>query len=59
MDWLFDLGISAVLSALKQAVKNPERKAAIRRAMLKVYTQIGIVFAADSDFAQAAENAHK
>ncbi len=58
-EFLIDLGISAILTTLKLAVKNPTRKAEIRRVMLKVYTQIGIVFSADSDFVDAAVKAHK
>lgn len=54
----FDFGISAVLTALRASVKNPERKAAIRRVMLKIYTQIGLVFGADDDFIESAKKNH-
>jgi hypothetical protein len=42
---LFDLGISAILTSLKSAVNNYERKRQIKRVMVKIYRQIGIVFA--------------
>lgn len=49
-EFLLDLGISAVLTSLKLAVKNPERKEQLRRVMLKIYTQIVIVYAGDESF---------
>lgn len=57
-DFLFDLGISALLTTLKLAIKNPERKAEVRKVMLKIYTQIGVVYGADEDFVAAANKAH-
>lgn len=51
---LLDMGVSFVLSALKAAVKNPARKAELKKVMLKIYTVIGTVFADDSDFANAS-----
>jgi hypothetical protein len=58
-DFLFDLGVSAILTALRSAVKNPERKAQFRRVMLKIYDQIGIVFGGDSEFMLSAIKQHK
>lgn len=47
---LFDLGISAVLTALRESVKNPAKKAAVKKVMLKIKTQIDLIFADDPDF---------
>jgi hypothetical protein len=58
MDYFVNIGISLVLSALKQAVKNPAHKAELRNAMLKIYTQIGIVFGDDPQFVSAAQTNH-
>jgi hypothetical protein len=58
MDFLFDLGVSAILTTLKNLIHNPTRKAAVRKVMLKIYTQIGIVFANDEDFIDSAISAH-
>lgn len=58
-EWLIDLGISAILTSLKLAVKNTETKEKIRRAMLKIYTQIGIVFGTDEAFISVAVKNHK
>lgn len=44
MDFWLDLGISAVLSALRQSVKNAQRKAELKRAMYKIWSQIGFVY---------------
>lgn len=53
-DFLFDLGVSVILTVLRESIKNPQRKAEVRRAMLKVWTQIGIVFGADEEFQEVA-----
>lgn len=39
MNW-FDLAVTIILSAVKDAVKNPEKKAVLRPAMLKVASMI-------------------
>lgn len=59
LEFILDLGISAVLTTLREAIKNPERKLQVRRVMLKLYTQIGIVFGADDDFIDAAKKNHE
>jgi hypothetical protein len=43
-DWVFDLGISVILSAVKNAIKNPDRKEAYKRALLKVRDAINILY---------------
>jgi len=47
---LFDLGISFVFTALREAVKNAEKKAKLKKIMLKIKNQIEIVFSDDPDF---------
>lgn len=47
---LFDLGISFVFTALRESVKNPQKKAAVKRVMLKIKNQIDLVFGDDPDF---------
>lgn len=43
---LINLGISAILSA----IKNPDKKAPLKRAMLKVRNAINTAYAGDPDF---------
>lgn len=45
-DLLFGMGISVILSMLK----NPQKKAAIRKAMLKVFKGIKAAYAGDPEF---------
>ena len=47
---LFELGISFVFTALREAVKNPTKKASLKKVMLKIKNQIDIVFSDDPDF---------
>ena len=47
---LFDLGISFVFTSLREAVKNAEKKAKLKKIMLKIKNQIEIVFSDDPDF---------
>lgn len=49
MDW-FDFGISIVLTALRGAVKNEQRKQQLRAAMLKVAATIQAVYGMDDEF---------
>jgi len=49
MDWL-DFGISVVLSALRGAVKNEQRKQQLRAAMLKIAATIQAVYGLDDEF---------
>jgi hypothetical protein len=51
MDNMFiSMGISILLTALKDSVKNPKKKEELRKAMLKVYTSIKALYAGDEDF---------
>lgn len=56
---LWSLGATFVLSVLKEAVKNPEKKAAIRTKMLDVATYIQIVFGDDPAFRSIHTNPQK
>ncbi|HMV51014.1 MAG TPA: hypothetical protein PLD20_05740 [Blastocatellia bacterium] len=47
---LWSLATTFVLSALREAVKNPERKAAIRERMLEIANLINTVFGTDPAF---------
>lgn len=44
MDQLTDMGIALVLSFLKTVIKNPEKKEQFKKAIQKVYIQIGIAY---------------
>ena len=45
-DILISVGITAILTA----IKNPDKKATLRRAMLKVFRAIRTAYAGDEDF---------
>lgn len=47
---LWNLGATFVLSVLREAVKNPEKKAAIRDRMLEIASLIQTVFGSDPAF---------
>lgn len=49
-DILLNLGITAVLEALRESVKNAERKKKLKAVMLKIATTIFAVFPDDPDF---------
>jgi len=49
-DLLLNLGITAVLEALRESVKNAERKAKLKAVMLKIATTIFAVFPDDPEF---------
>lgn len=46
----FDLGVSAVLSAIKAAFKSEEKRTALKRALLKIRNQINALYYGDPDF---------
>jgi len=46
-NWIFDMAIALVLSAIKTAIKNPDKKVTLRRALLKVRDQINLLYASD------------
>lgn len=51
MDNMFiSMGISILLTALKDSVKNPKKKEELKRAMLKVRNAINALYAGDEDF---------
>lgn len=45
-----DLFITMAISVILSTVKNPESKAKLRKAMLKVFTTIKAQYASDPDF---------
>lgn len=47
MDVFLSMGIAVILEALKAAVKNPEKAKQLRKAMLKIRTQIDLVYGED------------
>ena len=50
MDFFVSMGVSLVLAALKEFVKNPAKKVEMKKAMLKVYNGIKATYADDPDF---------
>lgn len=47
---LFDLGISAILTALRESFKNAQRRAKLKAVMLKIAASIQAVYQDDPDF---------
>lgn len=41
---LINMGISFVLSAIKESFKNPKKKEDLKRAMLKIRDQINLLY---------------
>lgn len=50
MDTWISIGIAVVLQAVKDSIKNPKKKAALKAALLKVRNQINLLYAGDPDF---------
>jgi len=46
----FDMGVAFVLSAIKAAFKSDEKRAALKKALLKVRNQINALYYSDPDF---------
>jgi hypothetical protein len=46
--------ISMATAVILSAVKNPTKKAALKKVMLKVYKTIGMAYAGDPDFQAAS-----
>lgn len=44
MDYLLNMAIAIVLAAIKEAFKNPVRAEAIKKAMLKIRTNIDLLY---------------
>lgn len=51
-DLLLNMGISFVLTAIKESFKNPKKKEELKRAMLKIRNQINMLYAGDPDFGE-------
>ncbi len=49
-DMLLQMGITFVLTAIKQSFKNPTKKIELKKAMLKIRDQINLLYAGDADF---------
>ena len=49
-DFLINMGITIVLTAVKNTFKSSSAKAKYKAAMLKVYNAIKVSFAGDPDF---------
>jgi len=43
-DFWFDLGISVILTAIRAALKNPEKAEMYKRALMKVRSQIDLLY---------------
>mgnify|MGYP001320477171 CR=1 FL=1 len=50
-DLFLNLAISTLLTAIKESVKNPEKKITLKRAFLKVRNAINTLYLDDPDFA--------
>jgi len=44
MDFYISMAISVILTAIKQAVKNPDKAEELKRALLKVRDQIDLLY---------------
>jgi len=51
----FEIGVTAVLTALKASIKNPAKKDAIRPAMLKIASTILALWNDDPGFNESLE----
>lgn len=49
-DWWVDMALGIVFGVVKQVVKNPERKEALKRALLKLRNAINGAYAGDPEF---------
>jgi len=49
-DLLLNMGISFVLTAIKESFKNKTKKEELKKAMLKIRNQINLLYAGDADF---------
>ena len=50
-DYWVDMALAVMFSVLKGSIKNAESKAKMKKAFLKLFNQIKIVYAGDPDFA--------
>jgi len=56
-DFYLDLALSVLFSTLKTVIKNEERKAALKKAMLKLRNAIDVAYGDDDDFGVFRTNA--
>jgi len=48
-EFAFEMSLSVVLTVVKQAIHDPKKKAAVRRALLKVRDAITALYPEDSE----------
>ncbi len=49
-EYLIQMAITVLLSVLKESVKNEQKKADLKKAMLKIRNAINTLYAGDEDF---------
>jgi len=54
-NWMFSLGISALIEVARSAVKKPEQ----RKALLKVFRELARAFKDDREFLETAKKEMK
>lgn len=59
MDWLYDLGVTVIITTLKNAVKNKALKKRIKAAMLKIRDMIMVLYPEEAFTAENAAKARK
>lgn len=50
-DYLESFAINGILTMVKLSVKNEAKKASLKKALLKIYTAVRVLYADDPDFA--------
>lgn len=50
-DFWLEMALSVLFATLKQIIKNPEKKADVKKAMLKLRNTIDVAYGDDTDFA--------
>jgi hypothetical protein len=48
MDYLLNIAIAIVLATIKEAFKNPEKKEAVKKALLKIKNNIELLYGEES-----------
>lgn len=49
-DLFLNMGVSFVLTAIKESFKNPVKKDELKKVMLKIRNQINLLYVGDPDF---------
>ena len=49
MDFWLNMALAVLFSTLKEVVKNPDKKAALQRALVKLRNQLSIAYPPDED----------